>query len=388
ALPVRLRLAANGPAEAVALRLEADGADARLEAQGQLDAGAGRLQGSLTLRHPGAVRLLGQLGWTDADWLGPGSLSAILSGSLQPGQATAENLELVAGALRLRGQGGLAWDGPRPRVTGRLSAERLPLPAIPTRSLAPLALDDRARFDAELSVAAEAVELPGLPVLTAATATLRGAEGAWQLDGLRGRVAGGEVQATLDLAAQAVPTLGFEGRLTGGVISAPLTGGTLDLTAGAVEGAWRLRSRGSSPAALIANLEGEAAVTLRDAVATGVDVPAIAAAGEERVAFLADAALRAAMVGGATPLDRAALRLALRHGIATLDGTELTAEGGAAATLGGALDLLRGTLDLRLAVPLPNGPDVALRLFGAAVDPLRVPEIAARLRFLAEHPPP
>lgn len=381
ALPVRLRLSANGAWEALAIRAEADAADARIEAQGQLDAGARRLQGNATLRHPGATRLLEQLGFPAA-WIGPGSLSVIAAGSVQPDQAAWENLEIVAGTLRLRGQGALSWQGDRPRLTGRAAAERLPLPGIPLQSSQ--GLRGAPPFDAEIALTAEAVDVPGLPAIEQAAATLRAAEGEWRVEGLRARMAGGEVEGQAALALRGLPRLALEGRLSGAVVTGPVTEGALDLTAGRTDAAWRLLAEGWSPAAMLAALEGEAALAIRSGVLTGVDLPAIAAAGAERDPWRADGALRGSMAGGATPLDRATLRAAFARGIAVLEEGEAVAEGGAAARLTGSLDLWRQRLDLRIAVPMPEGPEVALRLFGPPEAPLRQPEIGARLRHLAE----
>ncbi|MFC7692802.1 hypothetical protein ACFQY5_27770 [Paeniroseomonas aquatica] len=71
---VALRLSGGGPAEALALRAEGDLGGLRVEAAGTLDANARRGGGTLTLRHPGAPRLLAPLlGPEAAEWLGEGS---------------------------------------------------------------------------------------------------------------------------------------------------------------------------------------------------------------------------------------------------------------------------------------------------------------------------
>ena len=98
-----------------------------------------RGSGTLTLRHPGAPRLLAPLLGPEAvAWLGPGSFSVIASlsgqGLFSPARmVTAEHLDLVAGSFRGRGQMTLALDGARPRLTGRFAADVLPLPFLPLR---------------------------------------------------------------------------------------------------------------------------------------------------------------------------------------------------------------------------------------------------------------
>ncbi|MFC7552544.1 hypothetical protein ACFQU7_10145 [Pseudoroseomonas wenyumeiae] len=69
--PLALRLSANGALNALAVRGGLDLGDARVEANGTLDALAPRYAGILTLRHPGAQRLLAEaLGSKPPLWLG------------------------------------------------------------------------------------------------------------------------------------------------------------------------------------------------------------------------------------------------------------------------------------------------------------------------------
>jgi hypothetical protein len=154
AQPLALRLSGGGPADAVALRAEADLGEVRLEATGTLDAAQQQGRGLATLRHPNAVRLLAGLG-APVEWLGPGSLAVVAAMSASPRQMAAEQLDLVAGGLRTRGNLVLALDLARPRLSGRLMADVLPVPGLPA-----LVLEPMPGWDFDLALEAARIEPP------------------------------------------------------------------------------------------------------------------------------------------------------------------------------------------------------------------------------------
>ncbi|MCU0945499.1 MAG: AsmA family protein [Rubritepida sp.] len=374
--PLRATLSGAGPLEALALRLEADLADARLEAQGSLDLPQARGQGSLTLRHPGAPRLLGLVtGGPPPDWIGQGSLSLVAGITHRPGHWAAESAEFVAGALRGRGQLSLALGGPRPSLSGRLAFENLPLPpGAPAAPRLPLELD--------LALAADRVERPGWPVLEAAEGRLAGGPAELRLADGRARLGGGRVS----LAARLAASSGFaaEGSFDGVALPGPVLERPMDVTGGRLAGRFALHG----PAADRATLCGEAEVTLRDGVLQGLDAPRAAAALGWADAAAAEAALAAALAGGSTTLSRARLRLALEAGTARIAEGALTAEGGLALDLTGRIALGAERLDLRLAWPVPPGaPPVALEITGPLRAPERRPEVAAFLDWRRVTPP-
>ncbi len=370
--PLRLRAGLSGPLEALSLRGELELAEARLEAQGTLDWTAGRGQGALTMRHPGAVRLLaGALGGAPPDFLGEGSLSLVANWQMRPDAWASDGFDLVAGALRARGQGSVARGGARPSASGRLHFENLPLPEW-------AALLPGSWPDLDLALRADALGLPGLPAVSSASATLRADAGALRLEDGRVRILGGE--ASLRLRREGA-VLEAEGSLADAVLPGPAFGTPLDVTAGRLAAEWRLSARGHAPAALRETLGGAVRLSLRDAVLQGLDAPAAAAALGWEDGRRAEAALRAALAGGATTLERAELRLSLADGVATVEEGTLLAEGGLALGLAGRVDLPREVLALRLA--FPSTPEVALRADGPAANPVRLPEIGAWLRARA-----
>lgn len=391
ALPVAMRLSGGGPAEALALRTEGEIGELRVEASGTLDLPGGRGTGALTLRHPGAPRLLGQALGADrrADWLGEGSLSLVATLGASRAGVTAESFDLVAGALRARGQLALGLGGVRPRLTGRVAAERLPLPELRWRAAEPLVPDRLlGGFDAELALEAARLEAPGAPALEAVAATLRLAAGTLRVEGLRARLGGGVLEGVLALdAAAETPHLAAELRVTDAAVAGPLLDLPLDLSAGHVEAEARLEAAGHSPAAMQATLSGEVRLQARDGVLVGFDLAALAAAAEGAGSGeAAEAAIRRALAGGATAFERLDLAARLADGRATLVTARLVGEGGLTATATGELDLPRNTLDLQVnARPgTGEGPDLGLRLTGPVNDPRRLPEIAAWARWRAE----
>jgi hypothetical protein len=111
---------------------------------------------------------------------------------------------------------------------------------------------------------------------------------------------------------------------------------------------------------------------------------AAAAANEDFTA--AEAAVREALSGGATAVDRLEGGWRAAGGVVTLDGVRIVAEGGATGAIEGSLDVPRGGIDLRFLVqPGPaEAPPIGLRVTGPAETPRRQPEIAAWARWRAE----
>ena len=403
-----LRLSGGGPAEALALRAEAELGELRVESAGTLDVPALRFSGTLALRHPGAPRFLTQgLGLRGVEWIGEGSLSLVASGLVaSPTGVAAEHLDLALAGLRGRGQQlALALDpaAPRPRLTGRILAERILLPPLRWRGTEPLGFSLLDRLDAELSIEAARVEMPGVvPVLEAVEAgALRLADGRLEVEGLRARLGGGTVEGAVTVrggAAADPPAVNATLRLEGATISGPLFGlPVLDLTAGQAEVEARLTASGHSPAALLATLEGEVRLAVRNGVLVGFDLGALVAASAKEELDAAEAALRRALGigdgppgdggGVATEFERLEVAARLAGGRAVLEGARLTGgEAGATATASGAIDLARATLDLQVAArpAQAEAPDIGLQLSGDLSDPRRLGEISAWARWRAE----
>ncbi|HEY4250166.1 MAG TPA: AsmA-like C-terminal region-containing protein [Roseomonas sp.] len=385
--PLALRVAGGGPAEALALRIEGELAELRIESQLTLDAGARRVQGSLTLRHPGAPRLLSALlHGRDMSWVGEGSFSLITSLLAGPAGATADNFELIAGVLRTRGALTLALGGDRPRLAGRLAAERLPMPDPPWRSTEPLGLAALGGIDTEIALAAQRIEVPDLPPIEDARAGLRLTAGTLEISGIEARVAGGALtgEASIAAPAGAAPRAHLALRLAGAALTGPLLGLPIDVTSGLVEAQLALDAEGHSPAALAASLSGDLRLGIRDGVLAGLDLGALqagAGAGEP------EAALRRALEGGVTGFERLDLAAGIEGGVARISQAALAGPAGPAAA-SGQVDLARGTLDVAITARpgAAEAPEVALRLQGLLADPQRMVELADWARWHAAQP--
>lgn len=382
-----LRLTGGGTPDALALRGTVEVGELRLEANGTLDLPQRRGTASVTLRHPGAPRLLAEgFGSNAGRWLGDGSFSLVANLIAGPQSVAAESFELVAGTLRARGALALAT-GPRPRVTGRISAERLPLPLPSLRSAEPLGLDALAAFDAELALEAAAVEIGGT-VAEQAMATLRLNEGRLRLEGLKARIAGGTIEglAALDPEAAGAPRLTLEGRLAEVTLAAPLFGLPFDVAAGRGEANFALTATGHAPAAMFGTLTGSWQAMWRDGVLTGFDLASAVTATAAQDPVAAEAGVRHALTNGATAFERLGLEGRVEAGRLQVTAGRIATDAGATATLEGEADLPRATLDLRFAVrpAVPEAPDLGLRVTGPAEAPRALPETSAWVRWRAE----
>lgn len=385
---LRLRLTGGGPAEALALSVEGELGELRAEGQAGLNLGQARATGTLTLRHPGAPRLLMLLGAPEPPtWLGEGSFALIAGGSAAAAGIAAESLDLVAGGLRARGALALSLEGDRPRLTGRVAAERLPLPGLVLRGTDPVGLGALAGLDAEVALEAGELVLPQLPALRAARARLLLAGGRLALEDLRATLGGGVLDGRLALDSTAQPPLlsGALG-LAGATLSGPLFGTAFDITSGQVAAQGRFTASGHAPAAMLATLAGEGRFGVANGVLAGMALGGAAAAAANEDIAEAEDGVRKALAGGATALDRLEGGWRASGGVVALDGVRIVAEGGATGALEGSLDVARGAIDLRFLVqPGPaEAPPIGLRVTGPAETPRRQPEIAAWSRWRAE----
>ena len=380
ALPLRLRAQLAGPPDALTVRAEASADDARLEAQLALDLGQGRAGGTVTLRHPGAARLLGPImGQAGRQWLGEGSLAIIAGVAMRPGLLVAESLDVVAGQLRLRGPLALNREGARPRLTGQLTTDSLALPALPLATL----FATLRGFDMELALRAEnLLPPPGLlPPLSGLRGLLRLEDGRLAIALEEARLSGGTLQGVLraDTAANP-PALALEGRLEGAVVTEALLRHPPDVTRGRADAVLALTATGHGPDAWRATLAGRGDITIRDGTLHGADLPGLAAALALPEAEAARPAMAAALSGGSTPFTSLTLPFTAEAGLLRLGEATLEGEAGM-ARLSGQYDLARFRLDMRLAMPQPQGPDVGLWFGGGADSRRSLPETSAYWRW-------
>ena len=102
-------------------------------------------------------------------------------------------------------------------------------------------------------------------------------------------------------------------------------------------------------------------------------------------AAAAEAALRRALLGGATAVERLEGGWQLTAGRLELLEMRLAGEAGVSARMTGFMDLPRQALDIAVALrpPVADAPDIGLRFSGPAATPQRLPDIAPWARWRA-----
>jgi uncharacterized protein involved in outer membrane biogenesis len=395
-LPLSARVEAGGAPDSLGLRIAAALGDLNLEAQPTLDIATGAWSGPMTLRHPGAPRLAEMLGLHGAPaWLGDGSLALVARVGFSPagggasggGKLSADEFDITAGALHATGRLALDIALPSPLLTGRLSAETLPLPLPYLRAPEPLPLGLLGGWSAALALEAGRVLVGASPVVEHAAATVTLADRVLRLDKATARLGGGALSGGLVLnAAMPTPTLTMTAELSGAVIDGPLLDLPLDITGGTVDGTLSLAASGFAPAGLLSTLHGEAAVSARNGMVTGFDMARIGAA-------LPDGDVRKALEsGGGSGFDRLALHCSAERGIVSLSaggpvgGATLSSPLGE-ATLSGSVDLPDAAADLRIALrpAMSDPPEIGLRLTGPLDALQRTPELAGVVGWRLAH---
>ncbi len=390
--PANLQVLASGGPEQLGLKITGDVGDLRLEAQPTLDLNAGTSAGVVTLRHPGAPRLLEALGVPGApSWLGDGSLSLVAQISVGGGKIAADSFDITAGALRARGMLAVQRTATGNSISGRVTAETLTLPLPYIRSPDPMPLAALAGWQGSVKLEAGQVLAGMSPVLEQLSATLNLADQALRIEGLTARLGGGAVQATFGMDFKTTPPdLSLTAQVAGAQVSSPLLDLPVDLTEGTLDGRVSLTAAGYSPAALLATLGGELNLSVRDGVLAGVDLAAIDLAQD-----LPDAAVARALEGGTTPFVRLDVSAKADGGNVRLDSATAVGPAGTIA-IAGSFNLPGAAADLRLALrpKLPDSldaaqgavpPEIGLRLNGALDALHRTPELADLTSWRAAH---
>ena len=375
-----------GTPDHLALKVTADLEDTRLEALPTLDLTHHLWKASVTLRHPGAPRLLQALGVAAAPaWLGDGSLGLVAQLSGTQDKLSADSFDLTAGLLHATGallldRGTAAGSRGVPTLSGHLDTETLPLPLPRPRTDDPLPLGALSGWNASLRVQAGRVLADLRPVLQRAAATVTLSGGVLRLDDLTAQLAGGTLagSARVDAAAEP-PAAALTLSLRGASASDRPFGLPLDLAAGTLDAQADLSAGGHAPAALLATLAGSLTLDAQGGTLAGVALG--------RLGDLSDAAVTAALAGGTTPFERLHVAAHAERGVITLDAGTLTLPPGT-ATLAGSIDLPDSSLDLRLAVRPAGaeGPEIGLAITGPTGAQLRTPELAELTRWRAQHP--
>ena len=387
----------NGPPDALTAKLSAEASDLRAEAQPTLNLLTRRWSGPATLRHPGAPRLLEQTGFgSTAAWLGDGSMSMRAQITATEGRAVLDHFDLVAGTLRASGQLTVEAPGgqsrPRVSVSGQVAAETLPLPLPYLRSADPLPIAALLDWQAAVRLEADQVLLAQTPALRSLSTELTLREGTLMVPRATARLGDGTVSGSASLAVDnGPPRLSVQAEIANAALSGAALETAVDLTAGAIDAKMDLTAAGYSPAALLATLSGSAAVSVRDGVVAGFDIPAVQAALANPDRRRIPAKVSDALTTGASPFSRLDMPLQVQRGVLSGESSLLSPSG--RARLSGSIDLLGAAADGRIVIwpdvpNEPSGPELGLRVAGPAAALTRTPELAGLTLWLAERPLP
>ncbi len=384
--PLSFTVLANGPVEALALRSTLELGDLHVDANPTLDLPGNRWTAAVTLRHPGAPRLFDNFGLgNSAAWLGDGSASwagtlIATGGIFAPTRIASDAFELAAGGFR--GTGSLVLDRTAvPKLTGKITADTLPLPLPSPRSPDPLPVQFLAGWQAVVRVEAAHVLIDQTPVLEQASASISLADAILKFDGIAGKLDAGALAGSIGFDGAAIPPrVNADLSITGMHPPAPLFDLPLDISGGTLDAAVSLAANGHSPAALLATVAGSVHFTARDGEFRGVDLAKVGPG-------LLDADLRAAMSGGSMAFDRFDVAATIKDGSADITASSMTAPSGTASLLG-LLDIAGRNVELRLALhpAVPEPPDLAVRFSGKLDQPSRMLELSDALRWRAQHP--
>lgn len=363
----------NGASMPLMLDFSAQGSGENLRLSGQFDliGGRGGLSGNvadpfgtpkfdvyLTAGHPELSDLIRGLGLKfnpAAGSLGEISLAVAVTGT--EAQLDLTGIEAVIGPTRVSGD--LRYEGTRarPRLSGRLTADRLPLHHFMPKTTAgaeeaTLAGGRRwSRNAMELGLLRETetdltLTLGELQyeeyIFTNATLSARLQDGILRIPDLRGRLFGGDVEISASLDANALPAfetsfalrrMNLDAVFAAAAAMRPATG---RLTLNGI-----FTARGATQAEMISNLNGRADVAATDGVIKGIDIDRLS----ERLGTLQRlpdflSLLATALHGGETPYSSITTEVVAENGILKMDRL--------AGQITGA------TLDGQARVDLPN----------------------------------
>lgn len=385
--PATLELSASGPQDALGLQLRASAGDLRIEAESLLNAGMGSATATITLRHPGAPRLLADLGLPGAEaWLDTGSAALISHLRVTPWRVEVQDFDLNAAALRVAGHADADLSGKVPKLDATLLADTLPLPGWANWLGVPNLPAWAATSATRLHVQAAKV-LAGLsPVATNASAEIGIEQGMVLAEPIHASLAGGALSAAVaaDLA-QSPPRLAARADLAGATLQGPLPGLPISPADTAFDLTASLDAAGASPAALAASAAGEAKAVVKSTSINGLDLPRLIL-GFALPRRSREAALRAAITSGATAgfagtLDAglAGSRLMVTQGL-------LAAPSGT-LNISGSGDLTAETVNLHIvAIPaMASPPQLGIDFSGSWDAPRRTDALGDALRW-GPHP--
>jgi uncharacterized protein involved in outer membrane biogenesis len=390
--PIHLSLQAAGSLNALGVTGTLSLDDATVEATPTLDLLTGAWNSGLTVRHPGARRLLAALGLPEMtgltnlpEWLGDGSLSLVSHLHGAGNQIAADDFDLTAGSVRLGGNFALDLAGDEPNLRAQMHADGLevPIPNMTSSVPLPIGLLHGWRGDVALTTGRLAFRDEAL---TDAAASIRVVDGALRIEHLTGKIGGGTLSGmSLFNSVASPPSLVVQADITGATIGSPIFGTLIDLIDGDVKGSLDVTASGYSPATLVSTLAGRLTLTVTDGAITGFDLAGARRAAQQSDAVAAQRTAGDALIGGTTRFDRLDVSGGFSHGDLTLGTARLQSGVGEAKATGDA-NLPGQELDLHIVLrpAIQDPPEIGEALTGPFDHPQRTPDLANLARFVAE----
>jgi hypothetical protein len=351
--PLHVLLTASGPTTDTAAQLRADLGDLRAEAEAHIDQTTPTATATITLRHPGAPRLLAEAGWPGTEaWLEHGSLALLTHVVATPDHVQVKDFSLAAAAFHAGGALDADFSQTPPVVTGDIDAAVLAVPALPADGAQALPWAALRDIQADLHIRSAHV-LSGLrPVLANVTAHLLAGGGVAALQDVTGTMSGGDVTAQVAAdTTQAPPLLSATMHVQHAFLPTPDDGAPPVpdwLYAGSLDAEANLTAQGATPRALAASAAGPVTASFQGVTLTGIDLPSLATAlATQHIGWRASVA--AALRGGESPGLDGAMTAAIHDGAWAIGRFTLAGPAGAIEASGSA-DLRSGQADFRAAI--------------------------------------
>ncbi len=382
-----LAMTASGTPQAVAIQLRADLGDLRLEAEATLDMPRQSADATLTLRHPGAPRLLHALGIDSAaDWLDTGSVALAAHVHAGGSQVLVHDFALSAAALKLGGKLDADFSGAMPHIQAAIRAENLALPLPPTHAALPVSW--LSGWDGTVQLDADNVVLGGRRLAQSATASFILADQVLSATMVKATVgaAGLAAEAVIDVSGDQ-PRMALHGTLTDAALGPALTGLPADMIAGSADLHADLLAEGANWPALRATVSGKVDGVLNSVTVRGIDLAALKSLLPGHAGKLRQA-LQNSLSAGATAALNGDFSATLASGFVSIGAAHLAGTNGSIDATGD-VDLADQTADMRLTIwpAVASPPALGMRLVGPLQNARRVADVAPGLLWAAKaHP--
>ena len=351
AQPLHLSGRFAGPTNAVGGHFSLNVGDTHLTLLPTLDVPEQTIGGALTLRDPGAWRLAARMGWPAEPWLGVGSLGLIARFRAKPDHLAVNYLDLALGGMRLKGGFSFDLTGDQWALNGQLVSDRLPLAWPQWSAQTQIPTNWIKGGSGKISLSASNLVVNDAPVGSDFHVDLGLGDGVLSWNNFAVNWGGGSIKGSGAWhALDAQPSVNLQAQLNKIALPGPLLGGSFDLLAGNVSGQLSLTAQGHSRTTMLATLNGNADVTVRDGKLSGFDLAAARAAVGLPGILRPPAVLLAALRRGKSNFNALHIIASIKDGGLTVEGGNLDE-----ARLSGQADLPGSAIDLTMALHLPDG---------------------------------